>query len=51
MDYEEYYACAMKILKVINDNNQTFEIGKLIEINYRNYPQKIIIQKEKKYSY
>ena len=41
VNFEEYYACAMKIVKVINDNNQTFESGKLIEINYHNYPQKI----------
>lgn len=39
--YEEYYACAMKIVKIIVDKNQKFKEGSLIEINYHNYPKHI----------
>ena len=40
-DYEEYHACAMKIVKVIVDKTQKFKEESLIEINYHNYPQRI----------
>lgn len=40
-DYEEYHACAMKIVKIIVDKNKNLEEGNLIEINYHNYPQQI----------
>ena len=40
-NYEEYHACAMKIVKVIVDKNKKLQEGDLIEINYRNYPQQI----------
>lgn len=39
--YEEYYACAMEIVKIIENKSNTLEEGKLIEINYHNYPQQI----------
>jgi len=40
-DYEEYHACAMRIVKVIEDKNGSLKEGSLIEINYHNYPQQI----------
>lgn len=40
-NYEEYHACAMKIVKVIKNKNRIFKEGTLIEINYHNYPQQI----------
>lgn len=40
-DYEEYHACAMRIIKVRKDQNRHFQEGSLIEINYRNYPGQI----------
>ena len=40
-DYEEYYACAMKIVKIIVDKTQKLKEGNLIEINYNNYPQQM----------
>ena len=40
-DYEEYHACAMKIVKIIVDKTQKFKEGSLIEINYHNHPQHI----------
>lgn len=40
-NYEEYYACAMKIVKIIVNKNRTFKEGELIEINYHNYPQQL----------
>lgn len=40
--YEEYYACAMRVEKIIEDKSKSLAEGKLIEINYRNYPLKII---------
>lgn len=40
-DYEEYHACAMKIVKIIMDKTQKLKEGSLIEINYHNYPQHI----------
>lgn len=40
-NFEEYYACAMKIEKIIIDKSKTLVSGKLIEINYHNYPQEI----------
>ncbi len=40
-DYEEYHACAMKIVKIIVDKTQKLKEGNLIEINYHNYPQQI----------
>lgn len=40
-DYEEYQACAMKIVKIIVDKTQKLKEGSLIEINYHNYPQHI----------
>lgn len=40
-DYEEYYACAMKIVKIIVNKTQKLKEGSLIEINYHNYPQHI----------
>ncbi len=45
--YEEYNACAMRVEKVISaaDNDNNFEIGRLIEISYHNYPKRIINSK------
>lgn len=40
-NYEEYHACAMKIVKIIADKNKKFKEGNLIEVNYHNYPQQI----------
>lgn len=40
-NYEEYHACAMKIVKIIVDKNKKLKEGNLIEINYHNYPQQI----------
>lgn len=40
-DYEAYHACAMRIIKVIEDKNGSFQEGSLIEINYHTYPQQI----------
>lgn len=40
-DYEEYNACAMRIVNIIEDKNKIFEEGKLLEINYHNYPKQI----------
>lgn len=40
-NYEEYHACAMKIIKIIVDKNKSLQEGSLIEINYHNYPQQI----------
>ncbi len=40
-EYEEYHACAMKIVKIIVDKTQKLKEGSLIEINYHNYPQHI----------
>lgn len=39
--FEEYHACAMRITKIFVDKSKTLEEGKLIEINYHNYPQQI----------
>ena len=41
VNFEEYHACAMKIVKVIVDKSETLENGRLIEINYHNYPKEI----------
>ena len=41
LNYEEYHACAMRIVKVIEDKNGSLKEGSLIEINYHNYPQQI----------
>lgn len=40
-NYEAYYACAMKIVKIIVDKNKTLKEDNLIEINYHNYFQQI----------
>ncbi len=40
-NYEEYHACAMRIVKIILDKNKNFKEGNLLEINYHNYPQQI----------
>lgn len=40
-NYEEYHACAMRIVKVIVNKNKNLKEGRLIEINYHNYPQQI----------
>ncbi len=40
-NYEEYHACAMRIVKIIVDKNKNFKEGNLLEINYHNYPQQI----------
>ncbi len=40
-EYEEYYACAMKIVKIIADKSKTLKEDSLIEINYHNYPRQI----------
>lgn len=40
-NFEEYHACAMKIIKIMANKSQTLENGKIIEINYHNYPQEI----------
>lgn len=37
-DYEEYRACAMKIVKIIVNKTRKLKEGDLIEINYHNYP-------------
>ena len=38
-DYEEYHACAMKIVKIIVNKTHKLKENSLIEINYHNYPQ------------
>ena len=38
-NYEEYYACAMKIVKIIVDKTKILKEDNLIEINYHNYSQ------------
>lgn len=48
INFEEYNACAMRIIKVIIDNDKIFSNGQLIEINYHNYPQEIKNSKGKK---
>ena len=42
--YQEYYACAMEIIKVIKDTTpeKKYKERMLIEINYLNYPKSII---------
>jgi len=40
-NYEEYHACAMKIVKIIEDKSKKLKEGNLIEIDYHNYPQQI----------
>ena len=42
--YQEYYACAMRIIRVIKDATleKRYKEQMLIEINYLNYPQSII---------
>ena len=42
--YEEYSACAMRILDVIKDMTleKIYKKNMLIEINYHNYPESII---------
>lgn len=40
-NFEEYFACALKILKIVNNNSKTLKNGELIEINYHNYPKEI----------
>ena len=41
--YQEYYACAMEIIKVIKDTTpeKRYKEHMLIEINYLNYPKSI----------
>jgi len=41
--YQEYYACAMEIIKVIKDTTpeKKYKERMLIEINYLNYPKSI----------
>lgn len=39
--YEEFFACAMKITKVITDSKNRFKDMKYIEITYHNYPQEV----------
>ncbi len=41
--YQEYYACAMEIIKVIKDTTpeKKYKEHMLIEINYLNYPKSI----------
>ena len=41
-NYEEYIACAMRVVRIITDTNNKFIVGDLIEVNYRNYPLKVI---------
>ncbi len=43
--YEEYYACAIEILEILEDNTGTLKVGMLMEINYHNWPKKIIDEK------
>ncbi len=40
-NYEEYHACAMRIVKIIVDKSKNLKKGNLIEINYHTYPQQI----------
>lgn len=42
-EYQEYYACAMKIISIIRnvELSQDFKEGMLIELNYLNYPKSI----------
>ncbi len=41
INFEEYHACAMRILRILNNSSRTLEIGGLLEIHYRNYPKEI----------
>lgn len=45
-DFEEYHACAMEVIRVIHNRSQTFKAGSLFELNYHNYPQKIVNSKD-----
>lgn len=40
-NYEEYYACVMRVIKVIVNKTKTLKEDNLIEVNYHNYPQQI----------
>ena len=48
--YQEYHACAMRIINVIKDASleKKYREQMLIEINYLNYPQSIIDSNLKK---
>lgn len=48
--YQEYYACAMRIRNVIKDATieKRYKAQMLIEINYLNYPSSIIDSNSKK---
>ena len=39
-DYEEYWETAFKIIDVIKDDKNIFEIGKYVLVNYHTVPQK-----------
>lgn len=42
VDYQEYYACAMRIKKIISEKEDDYyKVGNLIEISNLNYPSKI----------
>lgn len=40
-EFEEYHACALRVTKIVVDKSKALQEGKLIEINYHNYPQQI----------
>ena len=40
-NYEEYYACAIRVIKIIVNKTKTLKEDSLIEVNYQNYPQQI----------
>ena len=41
IEFEEYHVCAMRILRILNNESRTLEIGGLLEIHYRNYPKEM----------
>lgn len=48
IQYEEYYAVAMRIINIIKDSENKYVINDLIEINYHNYPKEIYTSKGEK---
>lgn len=38
-DYEEYWEMAFKIIEVIKDDKNIYEVGKYVLVNYRSIPK------------
>lgn len=41
VNYEEYQACAVEIMRILVNKSKTFKEGSLIEISYHNFPLEI----------